>query len=261
MTDRVSESYRAFPRISSRLTALSAVLLVGGQGTRLRSVLPSTPKPLASLGQKSFLELLVRQLRYQGIQRVIMCTGYLGDQIENEFGDGQPLDVEIRYSKEPRPLGTAGAVKLAQSYLQEESDFLVMNGDSFLEVDFRRLIAFHRDHGGIASMAVLFVKNAARYGTVSIGAGGQVTGFLEKTGAETPGLINGGVYVFNRAIFDHIPDVPSSLEKDIFPQLLGYRVKALEHHGIFIDIGTPEDYIRAQQLCDRLYEAALQENR
>ncbi len=115
--------------------ATPALLLVGGLGTRLRSAVPSVPKPLASVGKKSFLELLIRQLKHQGIRRLILCTGYLADQVENEFGDGRALDLEISYSKELEPLGTAGAVKLAQSHLGNVSEFLVMNGDSFLEID------------------------------------------------------------------------------------------------------------------------------
>lgn len=237
---------------------IPAVLLVGGMGTRLRSVLPGTPKPLASVGQKSFLELLVRQLRRQGIRRLILCTGYLADQIENEFGDGHALGVEIQYSKELQPLGTAGALKFAQGYIQDASDFLVMNGDSFLELDFQRLIRFHQDHAGIATLAVLRMKTVARYGTVQLGSDDRVTGFLEKTGTDAPGLVNGGVYVFNRAIFNYIPDGHVSLEKEVFPKLLDYGVSALKHDGMFIDIGTPEDYTRAQQLCERLYEAASQ---
>src|SRR5208282_2179793 len=110
-----------------------AFLLVGGLGTRLQSVLPSTPKPLARIGDMPFLELLVLQLRSQGIRRLVFCTGYLASQIEEEFGDGQKLDVAIEYSIESQPLGTAGAVKLAQSHLSHDSEFLVMNGDSFLE--------------------------------------------------------------------------------------------------------------------------------
>src|SRR2546425_1050724 len=106
---------------------VTAVLLVGGTGTRLRSVVPSTPKPLASVGGQSFLELLVRQLRHQGIRRLVMCSGYLADQIENKFGDGSAWDLTIEYSREEQPSGTAGAVKLAQHHLVEASDFLVMN--------------------------------------------------------------------------------------------------------------------------------------
>ncbi len=187
-----------------------------------------------------------------------MCTGYLGNQIEDEFGDGQSWDVAIEYSKESLPLGTAGAVKLAQAHLQEASDFLVMNGDSFVEVDFPQLIRFHREHGGLVSMAVLKVRNAARYGTVQTGPEGRVTGFSEKTGQESAGMVNAGVYVFDRAVLEHIPEGPASLERDIFPQVLNRGVYALEQHGMFIDIGTPEDYARAQQLRDRLYDTAFQ---
>ncbi len=121
---------------------VKAVLLVGGLGIRLRSVVPGAPKVLASVGKRSFLELLVGQLRSQGISRLVMCTGYLADQIESEFGDGQDWDVAIEYSKEEQPLGTAGAVKRAQHYLRDAPEFVVMNGDSFLEVDFQNLWIF-----------------------------------------------------------------------------------------------------------------------
>lgn len=236
---------------------IPAVLLVGGMGTRLRSVVPSAPKPLASVGDQSFLELLVRQLQHQGIRRLVMCSGYLAEQIENKFGDGSAWDVSIEYSREEQPLGTAGALKLAQRYLQIASDFLVMNGDSFLEADFGQLVRFHRERKALATMAVVRVQDAGRYGTVRIDSGNRVIGFTEKTGTNAPGLINAGVYVFNRAIFEHIPDGPMSLERDIFPRILDRGVYALEQRGMFIDIGTPEDYARAQALCLQLSAAAL----
>lgn len=235
---------------------IKAVLLVGGLGTRLRSVVPSTPKPMASVGDRPFLELLVRQLRFQGIRRIVMCTGYRAHEIERELGDGHIWDVEIEYSEEPLALGTAGAVKFAEPLLRDVSDFLVMNGDSFMETDFRRLICFHRESGGIASMAVFRTKNEKRYGTVQVRTDGRVSGFAEKTDADPNGLVNAGVYIFNRRILEHVPEGPSSLERDIFPKLLDQGIFALEQEGVFIDIGTPEDYARAQELCDRLYEAA-----
>ncbi len=234
-----------------------AVLLVGGMGTRLRSVVPSTPKPLASVGNRSFLELLIRQLRRQGIRHLVMCTGYLADQVESEFGDGSAWGVDIGYSKEPRPLGTAGAIRFAQGHLEHGSDFLVLNGDSFLEIDLHRFARFHHEHKGLASIAVVKVDNANRYGTVNFNNQNRVTGFMEKAGSDRPGLINGGVYILNRAVLGHIPEGAASLEKDVFPRLLSQGVYAMEQDGMFIDIGTPEDYARAQQLCDRLYEAAL----
>jgi NDP-sugar pyrophosphorylase family protein len=242
---------------NSQVEGIKAVLLVGGMGTRLRSVAPSTPKPLVSVGEKPFLDLLARQLAYQGIRRLIMCTGYLSDQIESEFGDGHSRDVAIEYSKELQPAGTAGAVKLAQHLLRDCPEFIVMNGDSFLEIDFQKLIQFHREHKGLASMAVRQVKNASRYGTVKTDARGRVMAFLEKTGSDASGIINAGIYVFNRAVFEHIPEGPVSMEREVFPKLLEHGMYALEQHGMFIDIGTPEDYSLAQQICDRLFDAAF----
>lgn len=235
---------------------ITAVLLVGGKGTRLRSVVTSTPKPLAAVGGQSFLELLVRQLRSQGVRRVVMCSGYLAEQIESTFGDGRAWGVEIQYSREDQPLGTGGAVKHAGRFLQAEPDFLVMNGDSFLEMGVREFVRSHRARKGFASMAVVPVENAARYGTVKVDSNGTVGGFAEKTGLESPGLINAGVYVFSRAVLGCIPEGPCSLERDVFPQILGRGIQAWEQRGMFIDIGTPEDYARAQELCEKLTKAA-----
>lgn len=234
---------------------IKAVLLVGGLGTRLRPVLPGTPKPLASVGRRPFLELLVGQLRQHGIRQLVFCTGYLAEEIEKQFGDGSRWDVTIEYSKETTALGTAGAIKLAEPLLRDCSNFLVMNGDSFMQMDLKLLRAFHRERGGIASMAVARMKNDKRYGTVQFGAGGRVTGFTEKGAGAPSGFINAGVYVFEQRIFQHIPPGPASLERDVFPNVLGYGVFAAEQHGMFIDIGTPEDYARAQALCEQLYAA------
>lgn len=141
---------------------------------------------------------------------MVMCTGHLAAQVEEEFGDGHKWDVTIDYSKEPRPLGTAGAVKFAERFLGQGSEFLVTNGDSFLELDIRQFIRFHRDHGGIISMAVRRMPDATRYGTVQTDTSNRVIGFREKTGAQLPGIINGGVYIFNRAVLRHIPNGPVS---------------------------------------------------
>lgn len=243
-------------RSDGSLGTTTAVLLVGGMGTRLQSVLPGTPKPMARVGDMPFLELLILQLRSQGIRHMVMCTGHLAEQIEQEFGDGHKLDVVIDYSKETRALGTAGAVKFAEGFLAHSSYFLVMNGDSFLELDFPKFLSFHREHGGLISMALRKVPDAARYGTVQVDSHNRVSGFHEKTGNQAPGLINGGVYVFNSAVLEHIPEGPSSFEKDVLPRLLDRGVYGLEQHGMFIDIGTPEDYTRAQTLAQSLRQAA-----
>ena len=233
------------------------LLLVGGMGTRLRPVLSGKPKPLAPIGDAPFLKLLVLQLRSQGLRRLVMCTGFQADQIQQEFGDGREWNVTIDYSEETRPLGTAGAIKLAERFVLQSLDFVVMNGDSFLQLDLRQLIQFHREHGGLATIAVRRVPDAARYGTVHVDAQYRVTRFSEKMGTPEPGIINGGVYVFNREVLNHIPDGPSSLEKDVLPGFANQEIFALEQNGMFIDIGTPEDYARAQALYQSLSQAAI----
>lgn len=245
----------SFPNPLGR--GMPAVLLVGGMGTRLRPVLSSKPKPLAPIGEIPFLELLVLQLRSQGIQRMVMCTGFQSEQIEEELGDGSEWDVKIEYSKESCPLGTAGAIKHAAPLLSEASDFLVMNGDSFLEIDFQQLIRFHRERKGWATIAVRQVADASRYGTVELDGQSRVERFSEKLGISTPGLINGGIYAFKREVLEHLPEGPASLEKDVLPDLIGHGIFALEQAGMFIDIGTPEDYARAQELFQRLTKAAV----
>jgi D-glycero-alpha-D-manno-heptose 1-phosphate guanylyltransferase len=233
----------------SGMKNIKAILLVGGLGTRLRSVIASKPKVLASIGNRSFLELLVRQLSSQGIRQMVMCTGYLAEQIESQFGDGSKWNVSFEYSKEGTPLGTAGAVNLARSYVEHCSEFLVLNGDSFLEINYETLISFHRRQShAVATIAVTRVLDASRYGTVNIDSASRINGFAEKTGNTAPGLINGGVYVFNRAIWKYIPDGASSLEREVFPRLIDAGVYACEQRGMFIDIGTPADYSRAQEL-------------
>ena len=240
-----------------KLENIPAILLVGGKGTRLQTVVSSKPKPLALIGNIPFLELLVMQLRSQGVQRMIMSTGHLADQIEETFGDGGRWNSDIRYSRESQPLGTAGAVKFAEGYLEESSDFLVVNGDSFMEMDIAEFLRFHCQHGGVASMAVRKVPDAARYGTVHVDGSKRIVGFSEKTGNTSPGMINAGVYLFQRSVLKSIPAGPSSLEKDLFPKLLTKGMYAFEQDGMFIDIGTPEDYARAQRLYQELYQAAI----
>jgi NDP-sugar pyrophosphorylase family protein len=226
-------------------------------GTRLRPIVSGKPKPLAPVGDVPFLELLVLQLHSHGLRRLVMCTGFRADQIRREFGDGRKWNVSIDYSEETHPLGTAGAIKLAERFLASASEFVVMNGDSFLELDLQQLIRFHREKGGCASIAVRLVPDAARYGTVQVDGQKRVVRFSEKLGLQEPGLINCGVYVFSPKVVQHIPDGPSSLEKDVFPGLIEHGVFASEQNGIFIDIGTPEDYTRAQSLYRSLSKAAL----
>ena len=234
------------------LVNTKVILLVGGLGTRLRSVLPSLPKPLAKIGSQPFLGLLVRQLAGQGFRDIVLCTGYLAGEIEREFGDGSNLGVRVEYSRELDPLGTGGAVKHAEPFLEDLPDFLVMNGDSFLEADFAELLRIHRMHGALATIALVSVDNSARYGVVRTDESGRVIEFCEKTGRVCPSLISAGVYVFSRAILSRISVGYSSLEKDVFPRLLTDGIYAVRQAGLFIDIGTPADYAHAQELLGRI---------
>jgi D-glycero-alpha-D-manno-heptose 1-phosphate guanylyltransferase len=241
----------------SEVRDTKAVLLVGGLGTRLRSVVQRVPKVLAPVGNHSFLELIVRQLRSQGVHHLVFCTGYLSGQIEEKFGDGKAWDISIEYSKESKALGTAGAIKLAQPLLRDVPYFLVMNGDSFLEINFSNLMDFHQAHRAVVTMAVRRVEDTSRYGRVDIDSSGRVKSFSEKIDSSAPGLVNGGVYVFDNSVFNLITEQQTaSLEKDVFPQLLNRGLYAREQRGIFIDIGTPPDYARAQTLYAVLDEAA-----
>lgn len=253
----MSETANSPRRGDSFRENVPALFLAGGMGTRLRPVLSSKPKPLAPIGDVPFLELLILQLRSQGIRRFVMCTGFQAQQIEEALGDGRKWGVAIEYSKESSPLGTAGAIKHAEDLLSGTSDFLVMNGDSFLQLDLQQLLRFHQEHGGWASIAVRRVADAARYGTVEVDRQNRVVRFSEKMGIQKPGLVNGGVYVFKRAILRYIPKGPGSLEKDVLPRLVEHGTFALEQTGMFIDIGTPEDYARAQALYKQLSDAAL----
>jgi NDP-sugar pyrophosphorylase family protein len=229
----------------------TAVLLVGGLGTRLRSVISAKPKALAPIGDSPFLKLLLLELRSQGIEKFVMCTGHFAEQIEEEFGDGSQLGIAIEYSRETQPLGTAGAIKLAEKHLENCSEFFVLNGDSFLELDFKAFVRLHRESGSIASVALRKVPNAARYGTVEVDKAGKVRSFREKLGIEEAGLINGGIYIFKQEVLGGLPEGTLSLEKDVLPRLIDRNVCGFQTSGLFIDIGTPEDYEKAQSLLKR----------
>ena len=235
---------------------MKAVLLVGGLGTRLRSVLPDTAKPLASVGDGTFLALLVRQLRNQGITKLVMCTGYRSEQVEEAFEDGSSLGVAIEYSREESPLGTGGALALATPYLEGEAEFILMNGDSFVEVDFEQMIRSHHAHKGCLTMALRHVEDAGRYGTVHADQDKRISAFVEKTGLQQPGLVNAGVYVVSSDVLKALPAGASSLEKDVFPKLIERGMYGFDRTGVFIDIGTPEDLARAREMSEKLERSA-----
>lgn len=220
---------------------MKAVILAGGQGTRLKSVIHDTPKPMAPVQGRPFLEFLVSWLVSLGIHDIILSVGYLYEKITNHFGDGRNFQASITYCVEHEPLGTGGAVREAL-LMADSDDVLVMNGDTFVAADIGALIAFHKFHQTIATMAVIPLADASRYGSVNVSSAGLVTAFSEKENSSS-GLINSGIYIFNNKVRDLIPPGRASLEADVLPTLAtAGRLAALIQDVPFIDIGVPSAY-------------------
>jgi dTDP-glucose pyrophosphorylase len=201
---------------------------------------------MVPVANRPFLEYLILQLKRQGLTDIVLCTGYLGEQVQKHFGGGSMWDVNISYSQEPEPLGTGGAIKLAEELIEDEN-FLVMNGDSFLDIDLNRLIDYHLERNALATMALVEIENPARYGAVEITERGEIESFVEKGQRSESKLINGGVYVLNRKIFEFISKGKISLEKEVFPKLIGKGFYGMPVRGFFTDIGVPADYKRLQE--------------
>jgi D-glycero-alpha-D-manno-heptose 1-phosphate guanylyltransferase len=216
------------------------LILAGGLGQRLSSLSGDRPKPMMEIGGRPFLEYLVIQLRNQGFRNLVFCTGYRSEVLEDHFQNGWRWDLNIRYSRESEPRGTAGALKLA-ARISKSPYYIALNGDSIMQADIPALVNFHLAHGAQATMALAHTADATRFGRVETDATGLVTRFVEK-GAGGAGNINGGVYIINRDVLTAIPDGKVSIEQDIFPALPSLYAKSFD--GFFTDMGVPDDYLR-----------------
>lgn len=232
---------------SSRQSVPTACILCGGLGTRLRPVLPDLPKALAPVGGRPFLARLLDQLAAAGIERVVLCTGYGSEAIEAAFG-ARFREMEIVISREPEQRGTAGALRYALPRLGEEA-VLVLNGDSYCGTD-PMSVVHHLDATDASAVMVLVeAPNTARYGRVEIDSAGTVRRFVEKDASGGPGRINAGIYCLSRRVLESIPpDAEVSLEREVFPGLVGRGLVALTVDAPFVDIGTPESLARAREL-------------
>lgn len=231
---------------------MKTVVIAGGFGTRLQTILKGVPKPLAPAGGKPFLEHLLYGLKQHGLCDFIFCLHYLAEEIQVRFGDGSCLGVGITYSIENEPLGTGGAIGLLRHRL--DGTFCAVNADTYLELDFVRFLSEHRRRGAAVTLALAEVTGeagAARYGRVEIDAGGRVMGFVEKGGAvSSRGYVNAGLYLLEPKIFSYIPEGrPISLESEVFPDMIAAGEKVYGYTGVthFFDIGTPEDYMCFQR--------------
>ena len=221
---------------------MKAVVLAGGKGRRLAPYTQIIPKPLMPIGDKPILEILLRQMKRAGIRRVTLTVGYLGDLLRVFFREGEHLGLTIDYVSEVKPLGTSGPLANVEGL---NGTFLVTNGDVLTDLDFADLIAFHRQQGGIATIATHKRKVDINLGVVEMNRKKQVVGYLEKPSFNY--LVSMGLYVFEPRILDYIPkdeylDFPDLVQKliDAGEQVNGYVFK-----GYWEDLGRPDDYERA----------------
>jgi len=226
----------------------TAIVLAGGLGTRLRSVLPDLPKPMAPVNDRPFLEYLMDYWITQGIEEFILSIGYLSGQIINHFGDcyrGCP----VQYSLEEMPLGTGGAVLAALQRLRSDAPFLLLNGDTFFEVDLAALKTFHLEHASEWTFSMFRTSESGRYMGLEVDCAGRLTDIGSRLSMRG-GLANGGAYLIDPVMLTNCGRYVGekfSLESEMVPNAFdrGIRFFGFESDGRFIDIGVPEDYARA----------------
>jgi len=227
---------------------MQAIVLVGGEGTRLRPLTNDVPKPALTLVDRPFLAYMIEWLAAHGVTEAVLACGFLPDVLREALGEAAHSGVRLTYVAEPDRRGTAGAIRFAADALGErlEDRFLALNGDVLADLDLTALIGAHEERAARATIALHPVGDAAAYGLVSADVGGNVTEFAEKTGERVPGEVNAGAYCLERSVLDLIPpDREVSIEREVFPRLIGMGLGALRLDGYWMDIGTPERYLRA----------------
>lgn len=224
-----------------------AVILAGGQGTRLRSVVSDRPKAMALVNGRPFVTYLLDQLVNAGLKRVVLCTGYLAECIQQELGDTFK-GAELIYSRELQPLGTAGALRQAIE-LALCNRLLVMNGDSWCACSLAEFEYHTVASGFLNGMVLAEVTDVSRFGAVEVDPSGRLTRFVEKGAATGRGLINAGIYLLQAEVIRQLaPGMMISLESDVMPYLLKQGIQGYCTQGAFIDIGVPEEFKRAQAM-------------
>jgi mannose-1-phosphate guanylyltransferase len=228
---------------------MQAIVLVGGEGTRLRPLTSDVPKPAVTLVDRPFLAYAIEWLAAHGVTEVVLACGFLPDVLREALRDEeQRAGVKITYVAEPEPLGTAGAIRFAADSLGDrlEDRFLALNGDVLADLDLSALLRAHEERGASGTIGLHPVDDSSAYGLVRCDEGGRVLEFLEKTGEAVPGEINAGAYVLERRVLDLIPPGQAvSIEREVFPRLIGEGLCGLLLDGYWMDIGTPERYLQA----------------
>jgi mannose-1-phosphate guanylyltransferase len=239
---------------------LKALVLAGGFGTRLRPLSCTRPKLLFPLANQPLIDINLQNLSKGGVDTVVLAVYYMAESLVRYLGPTK-YDMGILYSREQRPMGTGGPVQKAKDLLNEDEPFLMLNGDVITDIDYRRILNFHKEKGGLATIALVQVPDPSRYGAVELDWEGRITRFVEKPepGRAPSNLINAGIYVLDPEILEYIPQGRKvSIENEVFTilaedkKLYGYEI-----HGFWMDIGLPTDYLRANAELLKKMEKSL----
>ena len=225
---------------------MQALILAGGEGTRLRPLTSTVPKPVVPLANRPFISFMISWLRRHGVDEVILSCGFMADRVRDVLGDGESLGVTLRYVEEPHPLGTGGALRYAGDLLDER--FLMLNGDVLADFDLGAQLRQHEQTGARGTIALVPVEDPSAYGLVRRNPDHSVSEFLEKPSPDEidSNLINAGAYVLERSILDEMAPAGTniSIERDVFPTLVGRGLYGFEGTGYWLDIGTPDGYLQ-----------------
>ncbi len=225
---------------------MQALILAGGEGTRLRPLTLTMPKPVVPLVDRPFIVYMLEWLAAHGVDDVILCCGFMSDGVRAVLGDGSALGIELRYREEPHPLGTGGALKFAEDMLDER--FLMLNGDVLTDIDLTAQLAAHERTGARATLALIGVDDPSAYGLVRLHGDGAVTEFIEKPepGRLDTNLVSAGAYILEHDVLELMGPAGTniSIERDVFPELIGNGLFGYVASGYWLDIGTPERYLQ-----------------
>jgi len=231
---------------------MKALILAGGKGKRLRPYTTTFPKPLMPIGDKAILEIVIKQLNNSGFDDIIMSIGHLGGLIMAFFGDGSNHDVNINYTKEEKPLGTAGPLSLVREMIDEP--FLMMNGDVLTNLDYANFMEYHKKKGNIATVALNKRVVNIDFGVIETDDENHVVGYKEKPTIDY--LVSMGIYIFDKRILDYIEDDKYFDLPDLINRLIdnGEKVNGYIFDGYWLDIGRPDDYEKANQEYEGIFE-------
>lgn len=226
---------------------MQALILAGGQGTRLRPLTSTIPKPVVPLVGRPFIAYMLEWLRRHGVDDVILGCGFMADAVQEVLGDGAEMGIRLRYLEEPSPLGTGGALKFAEDLLEDR--FFMLNGDVLTDMDLTAQLEQHERTGARATLALYPVSDPSAYGLVRLGDDASVREFIEKPGLDEldTNLINAGAYILEHDVVDGMPPAGTnvSIEREVFPMLVGRGLYGYEASGYWLDIGTPDRYLKA----------------